>query len=113
MTKLWTTCIYEWIVRRKAAQELGEEYNEEVESERKAKKPRSSSSHIAVSDVPSVSTLFTILALCWDGILNDLEEKENEPLRTVRQDPPFNNGFSTFGKSSMSLLFSLSTMISS
>jgi hypothetical protein len=80
ITKLWTSCLWNWILERKAATELGSEYSED--RERDAKKARGTF-HIPVTDVHSVATLFTVIALCWDGIKEDLEDSSNQPLLVV------------------------------
>lgn len=80
MTKMWSSCISQWIIQRKVAKELGDEYQDDVEGRHKKLRK---SPHLSVTDLSSVSALFTIMALCWDGIESDLEERDNAPLKTV------------------------------
>jgi hypothetical protein len=63
---------------------MGDEYNEDVdESEGGRKRRRTSSRHLKVSEVHSVTCMLSIMSLCWEGIYEDLKTKENEPLKSV------------------------------
>lgn len=86
IARLWTSCLSKWIITFKASREMCDEcqsYSEEEVSDNDRKRRKTSTSCLSTSDFSSVSTLFNIMALCWEGIYTNLQQKDNKPLRTV------------------------------
>lgn len=84
ITRLWTNCLSNWIITRKAAKDMGDEYNDENEEFPNGKK-QLTSSYIPHSDLHSVSAIFHIIVMCWERIHPELKAQDNEPLRSVNR----------------------------